>query len=423
MYNIQSYGAVADGVTLNTTAIQAAIDACAASGGGCVTVPTGTYKTGTIWLRSGVELHLESGAVLLASDDLDDYNELDAYEQNFGCPVTEKWVGKHLIIAHEVENVAITGFGTVNGNCNAFVDYVDVPPRYGWRSGTSRCKDPEKLRPGQLIVFIECRHVTVHDITVVDSPCWSLFFHGCEYVQVRGYKAFNPINMLNSDGMDIDTCRYVTVSDCIIRTGDDAITLRCDENRVKNKNLHCEFVTITGCVLHTGICAFRIGVGTGHIRHVQISNITIERCLNILEFCTAYSERGCANIEDIHVSGISAVDTDRAIRMFANNNAVIRDVSLENIRATSKTMNYIDCESGTIDNIKLRDVEITVSDRYTKDQISADQFAYRGSHLFKVHNASRVVLDGLKIYGSLCGCDGDYAFTECPDLVRRDCNF
>lgn len=158
MYNVQSYGAVADGKTLCTAAIQSAIDACAAAGGGRVTVPAGTYKTGTLWLLSGVELHLELGAELLASENFDDYNDIDAYEQNDTSPIHEQWVGKNLIVAHEVENVAITDLGTVNGNCHAFVDYVPMSPRFTWRSGTSICKDPENLRPGQLIVFIECRH-------------------------------------------------------------------------------------------------------------------------------------------------------------------------------------------------------------------------------------------------------------------------
>ena len=83
MYNIKDYGAIADGVTINSAAIQAAIDACADDGGGRVVIPTGTFKTGTFWLRSNVELHLEMGAILLASDNLDDYNELDAYPQNY----------------------------------------------------------------------------------------------------------------------------------------------------------------------------------------------------------------------------------------------------------------------------------------------------------------------------------------------------
>ena len=105
MYKITDYGAVADGVTLCTQNIQTAIDVCAAAGGGRVTVPAGTFVTGTIWLKSNVELHLSHGAVLKASENLADYNEPDAYEQNFSYP-PEEWVGKHLILAVEVENTS-----------------------------------------------------------------------------------------------------------------------------------------------------------------------------------------------------------------------------------------------------------------------------------------------------------------------------
>ena len=88
--NIIDYGAVSGG-GLCTEAIQRAIDECERSGGGRVTVPPGLYKTGTIWLKSNVELHLEHGSILKASDNLDDYNSLDAYEQNYGCD-NERWV-------------------------------------------------------------------------------------------------------------------------------------------------------------------------------------------------------------------------------------------------------------------------------------------------------------------------------------------
>ena len=166
MFNIIDYGAVADGITLNTVMIQKAIDECSQTGGGRVVVPRGIYETGTIWLRSGVELHLSKGATLLASDNMDDYNDLEAYEQNFSVNF-EWWVGKHLIIAHEVENVAITGLGTINGNCYAFVeDNFNIPQWFRWRAGTIKLKDPEKMRPGQLIVFIESKNIDVRDITI-----------------------------------------------------------------------------------------------------------------------------------------------------------------------------------------------------------------------------------------------------------------
>jgi len=93
--NILTTGAVADGITLNTESIQKAIDLCAENGGGSVEVPAGTFLTGTIWLKSHVELYLSQGAVLKASSNMDDYNELDAYPQNYSW-LPEEWVGKHL---------------------------------------------------------------------------------------------------------------------------------------------------------------------------------------------------------------------------------------------------------------------------------------------------------------------------------------
>ena len=421
MFNILDYGAVADGKTLNTQAIQNAIDACFYAGGGRVVIPSGIFKTGTVWLKSGVELHLEINATLLASDNMDDYNPLDAYEQNFSVPF-EYWVGKHLIIAHEVENVAITGLGTVDGNCYAFVDDdFNNPQWFRWRAGSFKCKDPEKLRPGQLIVFIECRHVRVHDVTVRNSGCWSLFLHGCKYVGIRGYKAFNPINMLNSDGLDIDSSRYVTVSDCIIHSGDDGITIRCDENKLKNKNIHSEYITITNCSIHSGICAFRLGVGTGSIKHVRISNITVSRCRELLQFCTAYLTEGCACIEDVYVNNISSNDTDRMISMFGNNGAYVKDIHIENVRSDAASMSYIHQNDGIIDNVSLRNVEIHAFDRY--EHFDDSILEMRGHYIFSVKNATGVVLDNVRLKGDFSQKKDRVEFVNCDDIKIEDCSF
>lgn len=419
--SILDFGAVADGITLNTEAIQSAIDVCAVAGGGRVTIPSGTYKSGTIWLKSHVELHLEIGAELLASDDMDDYNALDAYEQNFGVAY-EGWVGKHLIIAHEIEDCAITGFGKINGNCHAFVYRVNSPANraFGWCHGVSTLKDEEKQRPGQLICFIESKNVRVQDVTIVDSPCWSCFVLGCEFVQIRGVKIFNPIWMLNSDGIDIDASRYVTVSDCIIDTGDDAITLRACEHRIKNKDIHCEHITISNCVLCTGICAFRIGVGKGVIRHARISNITITHCLNIAQFCTAYNKIGCANIQDVNFSNISATNTDRCFQAFADNGAYIKNVIMENIRTTSTVRNYLECIEGEIENFTLRNVELNFSDKAT--ELSKSELAYRGDFLVSFKGAKNVTLDGLTVNGELYGVDIPVEIRDCNGFVKKNCN-
>jgi polygalacturonase len=422
--SILDFGAIADGVTLNTAAIQGAIDACAAAGGGTVTVPAGTFKCGSIWLRSHIELHLEAGAVLLASDNIDDYNEPDAYEQNFTLP-KEDWLPKHLIIAHEVEGCAISGLGTINGNGTAFsekfCDYPGYQNGYHWRYGISRLKDAEKKRPGQLICFVECKHVNVRDITICNSPCWSCLIQGSEFVSIHGVKIFNPVWMLNSDGIDIDASRYVTVSDCIIHTGDDAITLRACEEFIKNKDMHCEYVTVNNCVLHTGVCAFRLGGGTGLIRHARFSNIVVSLCRNIVQFCTAYMEKGCANIEDVNFSNISASDTDRVVEAFARNGAYIRNVTMENIRSTGTMKSYLDGEGGSIENFTLRNIEIRLFDRYT--ELSAGLLKARGQNALALHRAAGVKLENVTLNGELCSCEEQVSVTECPDLSKCGCNF
>ena len=421
-FYITDFGAFGDGVTLNTVFIQRAIDTCFASGGGRVTVPTGVYKTGTLWLRSHVELYLEAGAELLASDDIGDYNSTDAYEQNYDC-LDEGWGGQHLIIAHEIEDTAITGLGRINGNLHSFVYRIDSSPErvYGWCHGRSMLRDKEQLRPGQLICFIECRGVKVSDITIVDSPCWSCFLLGCEDVQIRGVRIKNPIWMLNSDGIDVDSSRRVTISDCIIETGDDAITLRGCERRVKNKNMHCELVTVTNCVLSTGICAFRIGVGDGHIRGVTISNITIERCLNIVQLCTAYSNKGKVDIENVLISNVYAANTDRCFEMFSKNGAVIKNITLDDIRTTSTVKNYAEVTEGAIENLKFRNIEIDFFDR--SKELHESMLAFRGDSLLSFKGVECARLDGVELRGSLCGIDKTFTIENCKDIVKENTNF
>jgi len=422
MYNIKDYGAVADGVTLNTAAIQAAIDTCTASGGGKVIIPAGTWKSGTIWLKENVELHLELGATLLASDNMDDYNDIDAFEQNHRVVKTEGWVGKHLLIALEITDIAITGLGTIDGNCYAFVDdHLTGGGAYWWRSGITKLKDEEKMRPGQLLCFVECKHIEVTGITIHNSPCWSCYFLGCEFVNVRGIKVFNPFNMLNSDGIDIDTSRFVTVSDCIINTGDDGITLRCCEGKVKDKTMHCEFITVTNCAIRSTVSGFRIGVGTGTIRHARFSNLTIDKVSKLIEFNTSYASNGCAIIEDVNLSNVSCTDADRLIKIHADHGGTVRNITLENIRCETTATSFLRCADGTLENINLRNIELYVSDRYETTKPS--WITQRGSYLLEVKNGRRITLDNVRITGTFSDCKGIFDCEGCENLIKKDCNF
>ena len=277
--DILSFGAAGDGATLCTKPIQAAIDACAASGGGTVTVPPGVFLTGTLYLRSHVNLRLEHAATLRGSPDLADDNPPDAYPQNFDCAVSEGWNARHLVIAAGVEDVALSGTGTIDGNGRAFFARPETMPPPGeisWRRGFLNAADRKNaVRPGQTVVFVECRDVSIADVSLVDATCWTLFLHGCDRVRVRGLSIRSDDRHANTDGIDIDCCRHVTVSDCVIDTGDDAITLRGDCHHLGDPSRVCEDIAVANCVSHTACCGVRIGVGTGAIRDAVFSNLVM----------------------------------------------------------------------------------------------------------------------------------------------------
>lgn len=424
MYNIMDFGAMADGRTVSTESIQQAIDTCHANGGGRVVIPRGEFVSGTIWLRDHVELHLEMGALLKASINLEDYNPEDAYVQNFGCS-GEEWLGKHLILAVECEDVAVTGLGVIDGRGDFFFEEPRLYPwmsGYGWRDGFSKARDKELLRPGQLMCFIESRHVVVEGITMLNCTCWSCFLHGCEYVNVHGIKVFNGKTAGNTDGIDIDCCRFVTVSDCIIDTGDDAITVRCSTQHLKNKEMLSEYITVTNCTCSVSASAFRIGVGTGRIRHVRISNITIARAGTAIQYMTSYSHRGEAHIEDVNFSNISADNVGFPFQLGGDVGS-IRHVTLENMRirglAGAKVVAKGDC---VMEDITLRNVDIYINrdDR----ELSEKSLEARGQYMLNVSNIRGAVLDGVRVFaedGVAQKWEGFFTQSHCDDMIMRNC--
>ena len=301
-FDVHDFGAKGDGKTKDTVAIQRAVDAAARAGGGRVVLAQGTFLSGTIWLKSHVEFHIRQGAVLMASLDRADYNRDDVFPQN-GSDPHEEWSGSHLIIAHEIEDVSLTGPGRIVGQGHLFFGDVDdnIWPyyKYGLKRHT---KDREWFRVGQLIVFIESRDIRVTDLEVLDSPCWTLLLHGCENVTVRGYRVRNDRTMANTDGIDIDCSRNVTMSGCTIDTADDAIAIRAWTRLMKDKTRACENITISDCVLGSCAHAFRIGVGEGDIRNVAVANCISRRSAQAVALCTSY---GKPNPRNVHIRNVS----------------------------------------------------------------------------------------------------------------------
>jgi len=293
MENRIDCGAGSDGERA-TEEIQEAIDACAAEGGGTVRVSPGEYRVGTIALRSGVCLHLESGAEIRGSADPDEY-------------VADETPHRALLTAVDADDVGVTGHGTIHCNGLAFMDEESVvDPRLGHHQAVpaERSPDgplaPDPDRPTRGLLFYRCSNVTVRDVTIRDSPHWTLHLLCCDGADVRGVDLLNDVRIPNSDGINPDMSRNVHISDCTVHAGDDAICVKADGRYPEARP--CENVTVTNCTLRSRSCGIKLGSESEYdIRNCHFANCTItdsNRGLGI-------QNRDAGDIERIHFSDIS----------------------------------------------------------------------------------------------------------------------
>ncbi len=240
-------GAAADGKALCTEAIQQAIDRCAAAGGGTVYFPPGTYLSGTIFLKSHVTLHLEANATLLGSPRLADYPAVKSKVESR----TNLYGFRSLIFAEDLDGIAITGRGTLDGNGAAY-----------------KFKAHDGHRP-LILRVVNCRDVLVENIQMQNSGFWNQHYLACKRVRVQGIRVFNHTTY-NVDGIDIDGCRDFVVSNCFIDSDDDAVCLKSTLNRP------CESVLISNCVISSHCNAIKMGTdSSGGFVDVAITNCSI----------------------------------------------------------------------------------------------------------------------------------------------------
>ena len=322
-FDIRDFGAVGDGKTKNTGAFRDAIGVCRAAGGGTVVVPPGTFLTGAIHLTSNLDLHLEPGSTVLFSGDFDDYPTVESRWAG-----TELFMYSPLVFGKDLENVSITGRGTFDGNPKTWWDWfwkqcgarVVVPV-------TDREKELARLNKGRyentdcggcgleaqilrppLMQLNNCRNVRLDGFTNQNSPFWNTHLLYCQNVTVHGVTFRNPPGAPNGDGLDLDSCNGVRVSDCYFDVNDDCLCLKSGMNddgwRVHKPT---ENVTITNCTMLRGHGGIVMGSdAAGGIRNVTASNcvfIGTDRGIRLK------SNRGRYNVfEDIHFNNIVMKD-------------------------------------------------------------------------------------------------------------------
>lgn len=269
--NITDFGAVGDGKTLNTRAIQAAIDACAKSGGGTVEFPAGTWLSGTLYLKSHVNLNLNAGARLLGSTRVADYPLNHCKYPSW----SDRYVGRALLWGEGLENVSITGRGTIDGQGHYFAENRVTANEYAelvkfYDDTTRYSPGPGEINRPYMLRLIGCRKILIENVTMQKSGMWLQHFLNCEFLTIRNVHIFNH-GSRNNDMIDIDGCRNVVITGCYGDTDDDGITLK------STGTAPTENVTISDCIIRSRTNAIKAGTeSSGGFKDITITNCIIQ---------------------------------------------------------------------------------------------------------------------------------------------------
>ena len=289
---ITDYGAIADGRTINTKFIQKAIDEVSAAGGGRVVVPPGNFMTGSLFLKSGVDLHITPGGVLLGSHSTNDY------------PKSER---RALILAKGQNHVSISGEGIIDGQGQELM--LDIFKKL--RSGELKERDSLWMmkRPGtgraMILYFFECTNVSVIDITLKNASSWVQDYRECDGVIINRITVQSTAYW-NNDGLDVTDSKNVRITNCFINSADDALCFKSE-----NPKGFCENIFVDSCTLRSSANGLKFGTSNqGGFRNFKIRNLTI---YDTYRSAIALESVDGGFMENIDIRNINAKNTGNAI--------------------------------------------------------------------------------------------------------------
>ena len=339
-FNVLDFGADNSGVTLSTKAIQNAIDSCTKAGGGTVIIPEGIYTTGPITLKSNVRLYTEKNSFIVFSHDLDLY---EIYDEWFEGIPTKRCTSP--LNALNAENIAITGYGTFNGNGDWWRPLKKSKMAPGqWKKhlqekggivandiwypdsasllAQSYCLDQNVpvitddslwqvvksfLRP-VLLHFVGCKGILLEGVTFENSPAWNLHPMCCENLIMRNLNVRNPWYSQNGDGVDVESCKNVVISHCSFDVGDDAICMKSGKDKPgRDRGIPTENVVVDDCVVYHGHGGFVCGSEmSGGIKNVEVRNNLYIGTDVGLRFKSTRGRGGV--VENIYINGVNMIN-------------------------------------------------------------------------------------------------------------------
>jgi len=334
---ITRYGAVADGQTLNTAAIQKTIDAASAAGGGTVVIPQGTFLSGAIFLKPGVHLHLDKGAVLKGSDDIKNYPIQDTRIEGR----INQWAVA-LVNATGTDGLRISGEGAIDGSGLKFWEAF-----WARRKENPDCTNLEVVRP-RMMHIRDAKDVKISGIQLRNSGFWTVHLFQCDQVLIENLRITNPMEPVrapSTDGIDIDCSSHVTVRGCYIAVDDDCIAIKCGKGpRAHLENRPVEDVLVENCEFGYGHGVLTLGSEATTVRNVTFRNCRIAGDNHLVRFKLRPDTRQLyehITYENIVVNGKGGEVFDiRPWKQFYDpqgqgpQQAVVRHIHLRNITAT-----------------------------------------------------------------------------------------
>ena len=253
IFNVVDFGAVADGVTINTEAVQRAIDACAEQGGGTVLFSCGDFVLSTVFLKSNITIRIDAAAKILGAPSFYDYAPQEAIDYPLYQDASHSYFDHSMFVGRDSENIAITGEGIID-------------MRSVWDEDNVR--DIVHRGP-KCIALVNCRNVEISGLEIYNVTDLAVYFAGCENVEVYGLKMSVYI-----DGISPDNSKNVNIHDCDIDCGDDGIVFK--SSYTLNRLDVCRDITVRDCRVKSRCSAIKFGTETnGGFFNITVENIDI----------------------------------------------------------------------------------------------------------------------------------------------------